>query len=100
LASGTVLGRAGVASVPVEQPRVYELGEVGGVGLVVATALALVAGERVLDVAPIPEVDGRVHKIEGLALREYWDDQAHLLAVVDDEPSTPSAEVELRAHLA
>jgi hypothetical protein len=125
-----VLGRAPAGSVPVEQPRFYELGEVEGVGLavtdaialpdgrvllsaaaedspnaiddgpVVATALALVDGEKVLDVAPIPEVDGHVHKIEGLAVREFRDDQVHLLAVVDDDdPGEPSAELELRVHL-
>ena len=96
-----VLGRAGAGSVTVEQPRSYDLGEVEGVGLavtdaialpdgrvllsaaaedtpnavddgpVVATALALVDGEEVLAVAPIPEVRGRVHKIEGLALRAF-----------------------------
>ena len=94
-----VLGRADAGAVPLGQPRSYDLGEVEGVGLavtdaialpdgrvllsaaaedtpnavddgpVVATALALVDGEEVLAVAPIPEVDGRVHKIEGLALR-------------------------------
>ena len=94
-----VLGGPTPASVPVGRPRVYDLGEVEGVGLavtdaialpdgrvllsaaaedspnavddgpVVATALALVDGEQVLAVAPIPEVDGHVHKVEGLALR-------------------------------
>jgi hypothetical protein len=69
-------------------------------GPVVATALALLDGDAVLDVAPIPEVDGRVHKVEGLALREVRDGQVHLLAVVDDDdPSVPSAEIDLRAVL-
>ena len=125
-----LLGRADAASVPLGQPRVYELGEVEGVGLavtdavalpdgrvllsaaaedspnavddgpVVATALALVDGEKVVDVAPIPEVEGHVHKVEGLALREVRDGQVHLLAVVDDDdPTTPSACIELRADL-
>ena len=126
-----VLGRGAAASVPVTRPRSYELGEVEGVGLavtdaislpdgrvllsaaaedspnaiddgpVVATALALVDDEEVLVVAPIPEVDGHVHKVEGLALRAVRDGHAHLLAVVDDDdPDTPSTEVELRAALA
>jgi hypothetical protein len=127
---GVVLGRAEVGSVTVERPRTYDLGEVEGVGLavtdavalpdgrvllsaaaedtpnavddgpVVATAVALVDGEEVLAVAPIPEVLGRVHKIEGLALRETRDDEAHLLAVVDDDdPTTPSSEIDLRVTL-
>lgn len=125
-----VLGRAGAGAVPVEQPHVYDLGAVDGVGLavtdaialpdgrlllsaaaedtpnavddgpVVATALALVDGERVLSVARIPEVGGRVHKVEGLALRGLRGDEVHLLAVVDDDdPDLPSVEVELRARL-
>ena len=125
-----VLGRADAPSVPVDRPLVYDLGAVEGVGLavtdaialpdgrvlacaaaedtpnavddgsVVATALALIDGERVLAVVPIPEVDGRVHKIEGLALREIRNGEAHLLAVVDDDdPGTPSAEFQLRVLL-
>jgi hypothetical protein len=126
-----VLGRGAAASVPVGRPRVYELGEVEGVGLavtdaitlpdgrvllsaaaedspnaiddgpVVATALALVDDEQLLAVAPIPEVDGHVHKVEGLALRAVRDGVVHLLAVVDDDdPDAPSTEIELRAVLA
>ena len=125
-----VLGRGDAGSVPVDRPRSYELGEVEGVGLavtdaialpggrvllsaaaedtpnavddgpVVATALVLLDGVDVLEVAPIPEVDGCVRKIEGLALRGVADDQVHLLAVVDDDdPGVPSTEVELRARL-
>jgi hypothetical protein len=125
-----VLGRAAVQTVPVGQPRTYDLGEVDGVGLavtdaialadgrvllsaaaedrpnavddgpVVATALALLDGEEVVDVAPIPRVDGRVHKIEGLALRGFRDAHVHLLAVVDaDDPSAPSVEIDLRIRL-
>jgi hypothetical protein len=125
-----VVESAGAAAVPVDQPRRYALGEVEGVGLevtdaialpdgrvllsaaaedspnavddgpVVATALALVDGEEVLAVAPIPEVDGHVHKIEGLALRGPAGGEVRLLAVVDDDdPGTPSAEIELRVVL-
>jgi hypothetical protein len=125
-----VLGARDPAAVPVGSPRVYELGEVDGVGLavtdaialpdgrlllsaaaedtpnavddgpVVATALALVDDETVLAVSPVPEVDGRVQKIEGLALREARGNEVRLLAVVDaDDPGTPSAELELRAVL-
>jgi hypothetical protein len=125
-----VLGRTDPAAVPVEQPRVYDLGEVAGVGLavtdavalpggrlllgaaaedtpnavddgpVVAAALVLVDGDTVLDVAAVPEVDGRVPKIEGLALRAVHDDEVHLLAVVDDDdPTRPSTALELHARL-
>jgi hypothetical protein len=125
-----VLGRTDAGSVPVERPQFYDLGEVEGVGLAVtdavalpggqvlisaaaedtpnavddgpvaATALALVDGTTVLAVAPIPEVDGHVHKVEGLALREVRGGEVHLLAVVDDDdPDTPSAELDLRAVL-
>ena len=125
-----VLGRTGTSTVPVEQPRVYELGEVAGVGLavtdavalpdgrlllsaaaedtpnavddgpVVAAALVLVDGDTVLDVSRVPEVDGRVPKVEGLALRTVHADEVHLLAVVDDDdPTRPSTALELRVAL-
>jgi hypothetical protein len=125
-----VLGRAEVTAVPVERPLEYELGEVEGVGLavtdaialpdgrvllsaaaedtpnavddgpVVATAIALVEGDRVITVEPIPEVDGHVHKVEGLALRRVDGGTVHLLAVVDDDdPTAPSAELDLRVEL-
>ncbi len=125
-----VLGLGAAAAVPVGWPRVYELGEVEGVGLavtdaialpdgrellsaaaedspnavddgpVVATALVLVDGGTVLAVAPIPEVGGHVHKVEGLALREVRDGEVRLLAVVDDDdPDTPSTAIDLRAVL-
>ncbi|RZU30610.1 DUF6910 family protein [Blastococcus saxobsidens] len=69
-------------------------------GPVVATAIALLDGETVLAVAPIPELDGHVRKVEGLALRRVEGRRVHLLAVVDDDdPATPSAELELRVHL-
>jgi hypothetical protein len=109
---------------------VYELGSVAGVGLavtdavalpdgrellsaaaedtpnavddgpVVATALVLVDGAEVLDAAPLPEVGGCVHKVEGLALRSVRDGEVRLLAVVDaDDPGAPSARLELRVRL-
>lgn len=127
---GAVLGRTDAGAVPVTQSHRYELGEVDGVGLavtdavalpdgrlllsaaaedtpnaiddgpVVATALALVDGGRVLAVTPVPEVDGHVHKVEGLALRAVDGGTVHLLAVVDDDdPAGPSAELDLRIEL-
>ena len=125
-----VLGRTDPASVPVEQPRVYDLGEVAGVGLavtdaialpdgrlllsaaaedtpnavddgpVVAAALVLVEGDTVLDVAAVPLLDGRVTKVEGLALRAVRDDHVQLLAVVDDDdPARPPTALELHVEL-
>jgi hypothetical protein len=125
-----ILGRADDVEVPVQAPRVYDLGEVEGVGLavtdaialpdgrvllsaaaedtpnavddgpVVATALALVDDADVLAVEPIPEVDGHVHKVEGLALRDVRGNEVVLLAVVDDDtPGSPSAELDLRVEL-
>ncbi|CAA9239153.1 MAG: hypothetical protein AVDCRST_MAG52-1502 [uncultured Blastococcus sp.] len=125
-----VLGRGDAAAVPVGRAQAYELGEVEGVGLavtdaialpdgrvllsaaaedspnavddgpVVAIALALVDGDRVVDMVAIPEVDGHVHKVEGLALRRSEGGQVHLLAVVDDDdPEAPSTILELRVDL-
>jgi hypothetical protein len=125
-----VLGRASPESVRLGAVHVLDLGEVAGVGLavtdavalpdgrellsaaaedtpnavddgpVVATALVLVDGGRVLDLAPIPEVDGRVAKVEGLALRRLDGDRVDLLAVVDaDDPELPSPQVELSVTL-
>lgn len=125
-----VLGRSDVAAVPVGRPLRYDLGEVEGVGLavtdavalpdgrmllsaaaedtpnavddgpVVATALALVDDETVVAVEPLPEIDGHVHKVEGLALRSVDPGIVHLLAVVDDDdPDAPSAELDLRVEL-
>lgn len=125
-----VLGRGDAAAVRVGDRRRYELGEVEGVALavtdavalpdgrtllsaaaedtpnpvddgpVVATALALVDDDDVLAVAPIPEVEGHVHKVEGLALREVVDAEVYLLAVVDDDdPTVPSTALQLRVAL-
>ncbi len=125
-----LLGRADPAAVPLGTVHVLDLGEVGGVGLavtdavalpdgrellsaaaedtpnavddgpVVATALVLADGGRVLDTAPVPEVDGRVVKVEGLALRGAAGGTVHLVAVVDaDDPALPSPQVELTVTL-
>ena len=125
-----VLGRGDPTAVAVGNVRRYELGEVDGVGLavtdavalpdgrtllsaaaedtpnavddgpVVATALVLLDDVDVLAVAPIPEVHGHVHKIEGLALSEVRGSAVHLIAVADDDdPDVPSAEIRLRARL-
>ena len=125
-----VLGRAHPDSVAVADPRTYDLGEVGGVGLavtdavalpdgrlllsaaaedtpnavddgpVVATALVLVDDAQVVAVAAVPEVDGRVQKVEGLAVRGVGGESVQLLAVVDaDDPEAPSVQLDLRVVL-
>ena len=99
--------------VKVANRRVYDLGDIDGVGLavtdavalpdgrvllsaaaedtpnaiddgpVVGTALALVSGDDPLAIAPLDAPDGTVQKIEGLGLREVRDDGVRLVAVVD-----------------
>lgn len=114
------------ASVRVSGVRRYDLGAVRGVGLavtdaialsgglvlvsaaaedspttyddgpVVGSALALLDGDRVVDVAELPPLDGRVAKVEGLALAGYRDDLLDLVAVVDaDDPTVPSLLLDL-----
>ena len=99
--------------VKVTNRRLYDLGDVDGVGLavtdavalpdgrvllsaaaedtpnaiddgpVVGTALALVHGDDPLTIAQLDAPDGTVHKVEGLGLREVRDDGVRLVAVVD-----------------
>jgi hypothetical protein len=124
-----VVGRGEVDHVPVLRVQGYDLGEAEGVGLaatdavalpggrvllsaaaedtpnavddgpVVATALVLVDDDEVLDTTPLPEVDGRPHKVEGLVVQEHLEDGLVLLAVVDaDDPDAPSPELVLRVR--
>ena len=55
-------------------------------------------GDAVEDVTPLPLVDGRVSKVEGLMLLDADDARTlRLLAVVDvDDPPFPSLAVRLR----
>jgi hypothetical protein len=65
-------------------------------GLVVGSAIALLDGDRVLDVGELPLLDGEVVKVEGLALAGQRDDVLDLVAVVDaDDPEVPSLLIEL-----
>ena len=117
------------AEVPLGTVRTYDLGAVDGVALavtdavafddgtvlvsaaaedtpnpyddgpVVGTALALLDGDRVLATAALPEVGGRPHKVEGLALRAAPGPELELLAVVDaDDPELPSEALVLRVR--
>ena len=114
------------AALPMTRAHQYDLGEVDGVGLtvtdavalaggrvlvsaaaedtpnpvddgpVVASALALLDGDAVRAVLALPDLDGRVAKVEGLALLRETGDGARLLAVVDDDDAeAASAELVL-----
>jgi hypothetical protein len=110
-----VTGRASAESVRVHRPVRYDLGSVDGVGLtvtdavalpdgrtlisaaaedtpnavddgpVVASAVALLDGDDLVSIAVIPEVEGQVAKVEGLAIVQAGPHGAELLAVVDDD---------------
>jgi hypothetical protein len=65
-------------------------------GPVVGSALALLDGDRVLDLVELPPLDGEVAKLEGLALVGQRDDVLDLVAVTDaDDPRVPSLLLEL-----
>jgi hypothetical protein len=125
-----VLGRGDPSRVVVRTPLTYDLGTVDGVGLtvtdavalpdgrvllsaaaedtpnayddgpVLAAALALLDGDDLQAVVPLPDVHGEVAKVEGLAVMEAGRDGARLLAVVDDDdPERPSSCLVLRVAL-
>jgi hypothetical protein len=114
------------ASVRVSGARRYDLGGPGGVGLaitdaigldgglvlvsaaaedspttyddgpVIGSALALLDGDRLMEMAELPLLDGRVAKVEGLALAGRRADEIDLVAVVDaDDPAVPSQLLEM-----
>ena len=118
------------AAVRVSGLRRYDLGAVAGVGLaitdaiglsgglvlvsaaaedspttyddgpVVGSALALLDGDQLVDLAELPLLDGEVVKVEGLALAGQRDDVLDLVAVVDaDDPEVPSLLIELELVL-
>jgi hypothetical protein len=125
-----VLGRRPVHGIRARAPLTYDLGEVEGVGLtvtdavalpdgrvllsaaaedtpnayddgpVVAAALAVLDGDDLKEVVPLPDVDGRVAKVEGLAVMATGPGHVRLLAVVDDDdPERASTCLELRVGL-
>ena len=66
-------------------------------GPVVGSALAVLDGDRLLTSIELPALDGRVCKVEGLALVEHDAAGALVLATVDaDDPIAPSLALELR----
>ena len=124
-----VHGRIGPGELTVSAVRHYDLGSVAGVGLAITDAIALPTGdvlcsaaaeaspnsrddgpvvasalvrlsEDVLDVTPLPLIEGAVAKIEGLMLLDAADERVRLLAVADgDDPQAPPLCVRLRLDL-
>ncbi|CAA9366139.1 MAG: hypothetical protein AVDCRST_MAG47-594 [uncultured Nocardioidaceae bacterium] len=66
-------------------------------GPVVGSALVVLEGSRVVASAALPDVDGCVNKVEGLALVERSSRSARVLATVDaDDHAAPSLALHLR----
>lgn len=81
IADGMVL----VSAAAEDSPSTYDDGPVVG------SALALLDGDRLVDLVEVPLLDGAVSKVEGLALAGQDGDRLDLVAVVDaDDPAVPS----------
>jgi hypothetical protein len=79
-------GRILVSAAAEDSPNAYDDGPVLG------SALALLDGDVTLDTVSLPEPDGRIAKVEGLAVLEWDDRGGRLLATVDaDDPEVPSS---------
>lgn len=84
-------GRVLVSAAAEDTPNPYDDGPV------VASALALLDDSGVTAMCALPEVGGRVLKVEGLAVRSTHATGVDLLAVVDaDDPQEPSVALVLR----
>lgn len=128
-ALAATLGDGDPAEIRVTRPVHYDVGALHGVGLaitdvvalpdgdllasaaaedspnprddgpVVATALARIRGDRVTEVVALPELDGRVIKVEGLMVLDSDEMQTTLLAVTDvDDPEAASVATVLRVR--
>jgi hypothetical protein len=128
-ALAVTLGEGDVTEVRAARPVHYDLGAVDGVGLaitdvvalpggdliasaaaedspnprddgpVVASALARIRGDRVVTVVPLPKLDGRVIKVEGLMVLDTDEEQTTLFAVTDvDDPDAASWATRLRVR--
>ncbi len=120
------LGDLDASEVAATRPRHYDLGAVGGVGLaitdvvavpggdliasaaaedspnprddgpVVASALARIRGDRVVEVVALPRIDGSVVKVEGMTVLVADEGSTTLLAVTDvDDPTAASRAIRL-----
>lgn len=78
-------GRILVSAAAEDSPTTYDDGSV------VAAALALLDGDGVGDLTVLPELDGKVAKVEGLAVVDWGTSGGTVVAVVDaDDPQVPS----------
>jgi hypothetical protein len=84
-------GRMLVSAAAEDSPSTYDDGPVVG------SALAVLDGDRVVDVVDLPLLDGEVAKVEGLGLAAWREGVIEAVAVVDaDDPLVPSMLLELR----
>lgn len=128
-ALAAALGHGDAEEVAATHPLHYDLGAVRGVGLaitdvvalpgggllasaaaedspnprddgpVVASALARIEGDHVVEVVPMPTLGGSVIKVEGLMVLDADERQTTLLAVVDvDDPHAASWATRLRVR--
>lgn len=125
-----IRGDASSAAVPVDAPQTYEFGGAGHAALavtdalalpddrvlvavagedtpdavddgpVIASALVLLDGPRVVASGPLPRRSSAPDKVEGLALVDIRESTAQVIAVVDaDDSSTPSEALALAVTL-
>ncbi len=68
-------------------------------GPVVGAALAVLEEERVVRMGLVPQVEGAMVKLEGIALLDAFDDGLRVLGVVDnDDPAGPSLQLVFRVE--
>jgi hypothetical protein len=128
-ALAAAMGERAYSDVTVSRPVHYDVGEADGVSLaitdvvalaggdliasaaaedspnprddgpVVASALARIRADRVLEVVPLPTLDGGVIKVEGLMVVDSGESHTTLLAVTDvDDPQAASWATTLRVR--
>lgn len=87
-------GRILVSAAAEDSPNVYDDGPVLG------SALAVLDDHETVEVVLLPEPDGRVAKVEGLALLAWSEAGGRLLATIDaDDPEVPSGVLTLDVSL-
>ena len=87
-------GRILVSAAAEDSPNTYDDGPVLG------SALALLDDAVTVATVSLPEPDGRIAKVEGLAVLEWDGLRGRLLATVDaDDPEVPSALLTLDVRL-
>lgn len=87
-------GRILVSAAAEDSPNTYDDGPVLG------SALALLDDAVTVATVSLPEPDGRIAKVEGLAVLEWDGLRGRLLATVDaDDPEVPSAVLTLDVRL-